>query len=119
MKTRIKAVNSRENSVERWVARWANTRGRDYDNGALGALTDLAYGGCAAGTVGELIYTTDVERFYKRHAEGIAELISAMEDDTGEPLRDSMDLPPLVFRAWAAVEIVANNLLAELESEAE
>ena len=115
MGKRIKGVNGRENSVERWVARWANTKGQDYDNGALGALTDLTYGGCASGMVGELIYTYDVERFYKRHCQGIADILENFEQDTGAPLENRLDVPPLVFRAWAAVEIVAGNLLAEVE----
>ena len=116
MKLKIKNVNKRENKVERFVARWANSLAADYDTGALGALKDLAHGGCASGMMGGLIYTADIVSFFKRHAEDVLDVVGDYENDIGEPLSNKDSLDKVTLYTWSAVEIVGNKLLGELES---
>lgn len=108
---RFKEINSEENSVKRWVMRWANARvrGGGYE-GVEGPIADLLYGGCASGMVGELIYTDDCHRFYRRHAEDIASIIQEFEEETGASLHNKNNLDFLVFRTWAAIELAAIEL---------
>jgi hypothetical protein len=115
-KSKIKNVASRKNSVERFVARWANNYA-GYDNGAIGPLQDLARGGCSSGMVGSLIYTVDIEKFFKAHCEDIFDIVEVFEADMGEPMQRSKRdyVPYSTFFTWAAIEIVGANLLAELE----
>jgi hypothetical protein len=81
MKTKLTGAKTR---LERHVQAWANSRGRDYDNGAAGVLKDLAYGGCSSGMVSHLIYTTDCVKFFETHRREISELLKEMMESTGE-----------------------------------
>ena len=71
-------------ALERHVTRWVRERMRDYpDDGPEGLLKDLAYGGCASGMVGHLVYTRDCVRFYARHRKEIAGLLKESMSDMG------------------------------------
>lgn len=116
-KVKIQGVNKRENSVERWVARWANSYGQGYETGAEGALRDLLYGGCSSGMVGDLIYTRDIEAFYRRHFRDCEAVIEELESNTGEALVKPDHLDSVTFRCWVAVEESARKLADELGVE--
>lgn len=121
VKARIEGVNKRQNSVERWVARWANSHVSNYDDGAAGALKDLLYGGCSSGMVGALIYTRDIEAFYRRHLRDVEAIVEELEESMGEPLRNDEKrnghLDNVTFRTWVAVEETARKLADELGIE--
>ena len=72
-----------ETTIERIALRWLNSHGEGYDNGAAGAARDLFYGGCAAGTVGDLVYYTDTVKFYKKHRDEIGKMLAELCADTG------------------------------------
>jgi hypothetical protein len=113
---KIKSVNARQNSVERFVARWANSQD-GYSDGAKGALKDLCYGGCASGMIGALIYTSDIKRFYVRHLDAISEIVEGLQDSLGKPIadKDSLGIPTLY--TWVAVEEMGHKLLRELDPD--
>lgn len=46
-------------------------------------IRDVQYGGCQAGTVGELVYYTDTLAFYKKYRKEITSLLREMMSDTG------------------------------------
>lgn len=109
--------------LERAVAKWLRSRGRDYDDGIEGAARDLFYGGCASGIVGGLIYYRDTLAFYKRHASEIDSMIKAFCDDTGSALSSLNgwdDSDPLArdtsnrnLLAWFGFEEAARKLCDE------
>lgn len=109
--------------LERAVAKWLRSQGRDYDDGIKGAARDLFHGGCASGVVSDLIYYTDTVKFYKRHADEIDGLIKTFCDDTGCTLNDLNgwdDTDPLgreIYNrnvlAWFGFEQTARNLCNE------
>jgi len=70
-----------ETGMDRAVRMWANDSGDGYDNGAEGAMAGLAYGGCASGMVGSLVYYTDTVKFYRKHREEIGRLLSDLCED--------------------------------------
>jgi hypothetical protein len=72
-----------ETGLERAARLWMNDRGRDYDNGWVGAYRDLEYGGCSSGIVSHLIYYSDTTRFYKRHLEEISRLLQDALNNSG------------------------------------
>ena len=69
--------------LEKHVQRIINSHGKDYDNGAAGFLRDVAYGGCASGVVGELIYYRDTVKFYRQHRAEISELLKETIQEYG------------------------------------
>lgn len=78
-----KRITGAKTSLERAVQRWANEQARDYDNGATGPLTDLMKGGCQSGMVSELISYSDTVKFYKRHRDEIAAILSISIEEMG------------------------------------
>ena len=76
-----KLFNAAETELERAVARIAGEReSEDF-------IHDVLLGGCANGTVGELIYYSDTIAFYRRHKKDIQKLVTELMSDCGE---DSM-----------------------------
>ena len=67
-----------ESKLMRAVASWAISKGRDYEDGAAGAFSDLFNGGCESGMVSHLVYYCDTIAFAKKHLAEILEL--AIED---------------------------------------
>jgi hypothetical protein len=65
-----------ETKLERAVLRILNAHAGGYDDGVSGFLKDLAYGGCASGLVGELVYTRDAAAFYRRHREEVGHMVA-------------------------------------------
>lgn len=72
-----------ESALERNVARWANARAADYENGLKGVFSDLFYGGCQSGMVGHLIYYKDTLAFYRKHRAEIESLLKETFEETG------------------------------------
>ena len=83
-KPRVKGTTK----LEKVVARWANARGKDYDNGAKGPVSELLKHGCQSGMVSNLIYYTDTVRFYKSHMAEIDAMLKDVLDDTGYSLSE-------------------------------
>lgn len=69
--------------LQKHVARWLKSTGKEYSNGPAGAYDDLMTGGCASGMVGRLVYYTDTLRFYRRYRDEIDALLSRTLDDFG------------------------------------
>jgi hypothetical protein len=101
-----------ETAMETVSREWLNSQGEDggYEDGAEGAARDLFYGGCAAGTVSELIYYADTLKFYEEHRTEIGKLLGEMCESCGlspaELLRDFDKDDPM------ATETNNQNLLA-------
>jgi len=107
---RIKADDN-ETRLEKVARCWLNRQGQNYDDGAQGAMKDLAQGGCVSGIVGELCYYADTLKFYRRHSKDINDLLVAMVDDTG------MSVPARFGDKWDDADPLAmdrfnQNLLA-------
>jgi hypothetical protein len=118
-------VKTPETKLERHVARWLKTTGRDYDTKAQGAYDDLLQGGCQSGMVGHLIYYSATVPFYKRYASEIDALLAALCQDTGESpaqlFGDKWDADDPLARdtlnqnllAWFGFEEAARRLMEE------
>lgn len=126
MKTIVKKLTGANTRLERVVQRWANENGRDYGDGASGALRDLFYGGCASGMVSGLIYYKDTLKFFATHRREITPLLSETLSDFGysspaELFGDKWDsYDPLAqetqnrnLLAWFAFEETARNLASK------
>lgn len=84
MKTDTKKITGATTRLERHVQRWVNDKAQDYNDGALGVLKDLFYGGCSSGMVNHLIYTTECVKFFQTHRREITALLKETMDSTGE-----------------------------------
>ena len=85
-KTKRIPSDKAETALERIALRWLNAQGADYEDGAAGAYKDLMRGGCASGIVSsnpQLVYYTDIVKFYKRHREEIDSMLKELCDDCG------------------------------------
>ena len=72
------------NKLEKRVRAWIKRRAKDsYDGDGKAVLKDLFYGGCASGIVGDLVYTVDAVKFYKRYKNEINSLLSELVSDSG------------------------------------
>ena len=49
----------------------------------MGFVEDVLYGGCQAGTVGELIYYTDTVRWFKLYRQEIESQVKQMQEELG------------------------------------
>lgn len=74
-----------------------------YDN-PKGFFDDLAYGGCASGMIGMFIYHTDCKKFYVEHIDDMEDFKSELEDELGEPIKNTKDLPHYTFMCWLCYE---------------
>lgn len=107
-----KTIKNAETKLEKAVQIWANSYGEGYSDGAAGVLHDLLYGGCQSGIVSELIYYADTVKFYKKHREEIAKLLTETLDGCG-----ISSAAELFGEKWEkedpfAVERMNQNLLA-------
>lgn len=77
-------------------------------------FTDLAYGGCRSGLVGEFVYTDDCKEFYLKHMDDLEDYKRDIENDLGESITDD-DLTHAVLVTWLVVEEVARRVSNELD----
>ena len=83
----------------------------------IGTVEDITTYGCASGTVPALIYYSDTEAFFNRHADEIFELI---EDAAEEGIIDKNRLELSKNNlAWTAFELIAWEIRDELEAAME
>lgn len=75
-----KLFNAAETNLERAVAEMAGERGED----CAAFVKDVLSGGCANGTVGELIYYEDTVAFYQKHKKEIQKLVTELMRECGE-----------------------------------
>ena len=91
-----------------------NMLSADADNEeVMGTVEDITTYGCVSGTVPALIYYSDTEAFFDRHAEEIFELI---EDAAEEGIIDKKQIELSKNNlAWTAFELIAWEIRDELE----
>ena len=77
-------------------------------------FTDLAYGGCRSGMMGEFVYTDDCKEFYLKHMDDLEAYKRDIENDLGESITDD-DLTHAVLVTWLVVEEVARRVSDELD----
>ena len=71
-----------ENRLEQHVRCWVN-RSVGMDDSVERVLKDLGYGGCASGMVSDLVYTGDIEKFFKKYEDEITSLVVDYISDCG------------------------------------
>lgn len=77
-------------------------------------FTDLAYGGCRSGMVGEFVYTDDCKEFYLKHMDDLEAYKRELENELGEAITDD-DLTHPELVTWLVVEEVARRVSDELD----
>lgn len=77
-------------------------------------FSDLAYGGCRSGMMGEFVYTDDCKEFYVKHMDDLEAYKRDLEEDLGEPITDD-DLTHPELVTWLVVEEVARRVSDELD----
>ena len=90
----------------------------DADNEeVMGTVEDITTYGCASGVVPALVYYSDTEAFFDRHADEIFELIEdAAKDGTLD--KNGIELSKNNL-AWIAFELIAWEIKYELEDAME
>lgn len=116
-------LNTAQNKLEKVAIQWLNSRGQDYDDGALGVYKDLEQGGCQSGMVGDLISYTDTVAFYKKHIEDINSLLTDSIESTGLSINElfgdkwyqddplALDTQNQNLLAWFGFEESARNVM--------
>ena len=90
----------------------------DADNEeVIGTVEDITTYGCASGCVPALIYCSDTEAFFDRHADEIFELIEDMAEE-GVIDKKQIELSKNNL-AWTAFELIAWEIRDELEAAME
>ncbi|HCL4447270.1 TPA: hypothetical protein N2D16_002875 [Clostridium botulinum] len=77
-------------------------------------MKDVIKHGCISGMVGNLIYYTDTEKFFKKHFNDIFDLYNQYVEEIGENPKLELNANNL---AWFAYENICYNLLNEFEVE--
>lgn len=77
-------------------------------------FSDLAYGGCRSGMMGEFVYTDDCKEFYLKHMDDLEAYKRDLEDDLGQSITDD-DLTHAELVTWLVVEEVARRVSDELD----
>ena len=86
----------------------------DADNEeVIGTVEDITTYGCVNGTVPALTYYSQTEAFFDRHSEEIFELIEDMSEE-GIIDKNRLELSKNNL-AWTAFELIAWDILHELE----
>lgn len=84
-------------------------------NNVIGFFDDLSYGGCASGMVGMFIYNSDCKKFYIDHIDSMEEYLEDLEEELGEPIPKSKDVPyRYVWLCWLCYEELAYSIAREL-----
>ena len=83
----------------------------------IGTVEDITTYGCASGCVPALIYCSDTEAFFDRHADEIFELIEDMAEE-GVIDKNRLELSKNSL-AWTAFELIAWEIRDELEAAME
>lgn len=84
-----------------------------YDDPA-GFFKDLAYGGCASGMVGMLIYNDQAKKIYVEYIDSFEDFILELEGEIGEPLRNKEGLPHYTWATWLTYEELAYRMVSYL-----
>ena len=90
-----------------------NMLSADADNEeVMGTVEDIVNHGCASGCVPALVYYSDTEAFFDRHADEIFDLYNEAKAEYGE-MNIELSRNNL---AWFGFETMAQNILYELEA---
>ena len=115
--------HERKQSLEAWLVRYVCA---DRGYSPEGQLKDIATHGCVSGCVGELIYHTDIRRFYQKYETQIWELVADFLESTGETLGQFIDnfrqniedeTGLKVWLTWFAIEHLAFKFLEQFNAE--
>lgn len=80
----------------------------------LGFFKDLAYGGCASGMAGMLIYNPNTKKIYVEYIDSFEDFIKELEGEIGEPMRCPDHLPRYTWATWLAYEELAHRMVSYL-----
>ena len=83
----------------------------------IGTVEDITTYGCASGCVPALIYCSDTEAFFDRHADEIFELIEDMAEE-GVIDKNRLELSKNNL-TWTAFELIAWEISDEVEAAME
>ena len=112
------AENS-ENELEKDVALYWLDEVANYNGNVEGWIKDLLNHGCVSGMVGKLIYYVDTHAYYDKHYDNIEELITELEENTGENVcdwnKDKSDRKN--FLAWLGFEEMARKIADKIGVE--
>lgn len=87
-----------------------------YDN-PVGFFKDLVYGGCAAGTVGSLIYNSDCKKIYIKYIDSMEAYVEDTEEELGCELKNEHKYLRYVFVCWTCMEQLAYAIASILWPE--
>ena len=105
LKEHFQYKHERKQSLEAWLVRHVCS---DSGYSPEDRLKDIATHGCVSGCVGELIYYSDVVRFYQKYESQIWELVCDFLQSTGYTLGQFIDN----FRQTIEDEVRLKNYLA-------
>ena len=77
-------------------------------------LENLQRGGCQSGMVNEFIYHSDCKEFYIEHIDELEDMKEDLEDNIGEPIKNSQSLPHYTFICWLCFEEYCYDLYRTL-----
>ena len=109
-------VNNTE-GLKREVAEIIIDEAGENNEEIIAYLENVTTHGCVNGTVSSLIYCSDTEAFFDRHAEEIFELIEDMSEE-GIIDKNRLELSKNNL-AWTAFELIAWEIRDELENAME
>ena len=112
----------RKSSLEAWLVRYlCKLMGYDISS----HLKDIATHGCVSGCVNELIYNTDIVRFYNKYEPQIWAMVYEYTQSTGQSLGQFLDSFKIemedetafkIALSWFSVEVLAFQLLEQLST---
>ena len=101
------------NALEQRVKEIIDEHGQNYDEGAVGFVKDVLYGGCQSGIVGELIYYKDTHAWFDTYYDEIMELREELSQEFGEDVNAPIDTDMKNWFAWFSFEETARRLYPE------
>ena len=93
----------------------------DHAEGEISYIKDVAEHGCIGGNCSGLVYTSDCEEYYNKHADEIDELLETLAEEMGESYDITANMKRLGqtnlrnFLAWLAYEVNAQEIMKELD----
>ena len=80
-------------------------------------LNDLISCGCVTGMVSKLIYNSDCKELYVKYIDSMEELKSDLEDEIGEVIKSTNNLPHYTFLCWLCYEELGRMVYDKIEEE--
>lgn len=80
----------------------------------IGFFEDLSRGGCSSGMIGMFIYHDSCKQFYINHIDSLEDFKEDLEDELGEPIKNTQGQPHYTFVDWLCYEELAFKIAREL-----